>query len=121
MMIWLKESDIVITITLNHTHTNSSLYRLMESVVNALTPTLLLSESEQQDDKTIGEEIAAQEKNTLQALSDLLFALAANQHLEPIIRKALMQKGYSGNALDSKVSRVAHLEHQKSIVLKKTL
>lgn len=35
-ILWLKESDIVLTLTLNNAHTNSGLYRLTESIVNIL-------------------------------------------------------------------------------------
>jgi D-alanyl-D-alanine carboxypeptidase len=41
LMLWLKESDIVITLTLNQIDENSSSYHLMESIVKVLTTTAM--------------------------------------------------------------------------------
>lgn len=84
-----------------------------------LPQTLRLSKEEIQEEQTMANEIALKEKsNVHKECSEYNGEIWYNSrdvktHLNPLIREALIQVGYSGNALESKLYRVLNYAYQK--------
>lgn len=79
---------------------------------NDLPHTLQLSTKEIDEAQALADEIALQEKDKISKHRDISTGTiwydesVVKTHLKPIIRGALVKKGYSGNALESKFNKI---------------
>lgn len=84
-----------------------------------LPQTLRLSKEEIQKEQTVADEIALQEKGNVRKKFNeytgeiWYYSGDVKTHLNPLIRDVLVQRGYSGNALESKLYRVLNNACQK--------